>query len=187
MNQPDTFDAAADFFNSVIEQVIPAQWDAPTPCDEWNVRQLINHVVVEQLWVPPLLDGKTISDVGASLDGDQLGTDPKLAWVEAVTLSRAAFSQSAAMSGTVHLSYGDDSVANYCDQMTLDALVHGWDLAVAIDTDATLPPDLVAWAWELVAPNQELLTASGMFGTPLDVPNTADSQTRLLAVLGRAA
>jgi hypothetical protein len=49
------------------------QWHAVTPCSEWDVRALVNHLVGENLWVPPLFEGKSIADVGDQFDGDVLG------------------------------------------------------------------------------------------------------------------
>ncbi len=183
--QSERFERAADFFGSVVDQISDSQWDEPTPCDEWNVRGLLNHVVVEQLWAPLLLEGKTIADVGSTFDGDQLGSEPKEAWRESSLESRAWFGSPGAMERTVHLSYGDDSAVNYCDQMTVDALIHGWDLARAIDADETLPTDLVDWAYGALLPMQELLIASGVFGTPVEIPESADQQSKLLGLLGR--
>lgn len=179
------FDQASRYFESVVEQVGEGQWSNSTPCDEWSVRDLVNHVVVEQLWAPPLLEGKTIADVGTVFDGDQLGPEPKEAWKEAVLESRAWFAAPGAMERTVHLSYGDESATNYCDQMTLDALIHGWDLARAIGVDEGLPDDLVEWAYAAFLPMQELLTGSGMFGSPVPVADSGNQQSMLLALLGR--
>ncbi len=183
--QSTRFGQAADFFGSVVEQIDDGQWGDPTPCVEWNVRQLLNHMVVEQLWAPPLLEGKTIADVGTRFDGDQLGPEPKEAWRESSLESRAWIGAPDAMERTVHLSYGDDSAVNYCDQMTVDALIHGWDLARAIGADESLPAELVDWAYGALLPMQELLTASGVFGTPVEVSDSADPQSRLLGLLGR--
>ena len=52
------------------------QWGAPTPCTDWDVRQLVNHVVGEDRWTGPLLAGQTIAEVGDRFDGDLLGDDP---------------------------------------------------------------------------------------------------------------
>src|SRR5205807_9381556 len=32
-------------------------WDRPTPCADWTVRDLVRHLVYEELWTPPLLEG----------------------------------------------------------------------------------------------------------------------------------
>jgi len=52
------------------------QWLDPTPCAEWSVRELVNHVVAEELWAAPLLRGATVLEVGSQFDGDVLGEDP---------------------------------------------------------------------------------------------------------------
>ena len=79
------------------------------PRDEWNVRQLINHVVVEQVVGPAAaLTARSIRRWDHSMATNSVR--PEGSWDEAVALSRAAFSQPE-MSGTVHLSYGDESVA----------------------------------------------------------------------------
>ena len=104
----------------------------------------MNHVAVEQLWVPPLVDGKSVSDVGSSLDGDQLGADPVGSWDAAVKASSASFGAPGALDGTVSLSRGPMPAADYCWEMTADALIHSWDLARGIGADDTLDAELVA-------------------------------------------
>src|SRR5262249_48124171 len=99
--------------------------------------------------------------------------------------SHAAFAAADAMSTTVHLSYGDERAGAYCEQLIFDNLVHAWDLARGARVDDALPPDLVEWAIEWVTPILPMLTASGAFGTVLEVSEDADPQTRLLAMVGR--
>ena len=48
----------------------------PPRAREWNVRELVNHVVGEDAWTVPLMRGATIAEVGDSLDGDLLGERP---------------------------------------------------------------------------------------------------------------
>src|SRR6478735_4331117 len=85
------FRRATDGFGRHVHAVSSDQWHDPTPCDDWDVRTLVNHVAVEQLWVPPLAGGSTVADIGDQLDGDQLGTDPVAAWDAAVEASLRAF------------------------------------------------------------------------------------------------
>ncbi|MGB8652406.1 MAG: TIGR03086 family metal-binding protein [Mycobacteriales bacterium] len=180
------FQAALNAFDAPLHVMSGSEWTAPTPCSAWDVRALVNHVVGEMCWVPPLVEGKTIADVGTSLDGDLLGDDPLAAWHHASNLAHEALDAPGAIDGTVHLSYGDESVRGYCEQLTADALVHGWDLARAVGADDTLPPELVAWASGWVAQVAPLLEGSGMFAAPVPVTDDADPQTALLAALGRA-
>jgi len=181
----ELFEAASDTFDDKLHQVDADRWADPTPCTDWDVRALVNHVVGEHRWVVPLMAGRTIADVGTELDGDLLGEDPMAAWHHATAPSHAAFAEPDAMGSTVHLSYGDERAGAYCEQLVFDNLVHAWDLARAIGADDELPPELVEWATGWATPIMPMLTGSGAFGEMLAVPDDADAQTRLLAMVGR--
>lgn len=178
---------ALERFGQLVHDVRDDQWSAPTPCTEWDVRALVNHLVVEQLWAPDMLAGRTIAEVGDRYDGDQLGDDPVAAWDAAAARALEVFAEPGAMDRVVHLSYGDVRAADYCREMTMDATVHGWDLARAIGADERLDPELVADAYALVEHQVDGLQASRLFAPPVDVAPDADLQTRLLALLGRRA
>lgn len=177
--------AALDLFAGHVHRVGPDQWAAATPCTDWSVRDLVNHMTVEQLWVPPLLAGDTPAGVGDEYDGDQLGDDPVAAWDAAAADARAAFAEPVALARTVHLSYGDRPAESYCTEMAVDAVVHSWDLARGIGADDVLPPELAEFALEQVEPQTAMLAASGLFADPVPVPPGADAQTRLLGLTGR--
>jgi uncharacterized protein (TIGR03086 family) len=181
----ELFEAASDTFDDKLHQVPADAWDASTPCAQWDVRAVVNHVVGEHRWVVPLMDGRTVADVGSELDGDLLGDDPTAAWHHATGPSHAAFAGPGAMDSTVHLSYGDERAAAYCEQLIFDNLVHAWDLARGAGVDDALPADLVDWGIEWATPIMPMLTGSGVFGEVLEVPDDADAQTRLLAMVGR--
>ena len=181
------FEAAVDTFDGVIHQVPDDRWSAPTPCSDWDVRAVANHVVGEQLWVVPLLEGRTIAEVGDAYDGDVLGADPCAAWHHASGPAHAAMAAEGALDRTVHLSYGDESALAYCDQMTFDALIHAWDLARGAGIDDRLPAGLVEWASGWVVPMLAPMQGAGLFAAPLETAADADAQTRLLALIGRRA
>ncbi|QIB42630.1 TIGR03086 family metal-binding protein [Streptomyces aureoverticillatus] len=177
---------ALDLFTQRVHTVRADQWDAPTPCADWTVRDLVGHLTVEQLWVPPLVrDGAALADVGDSFDGDELGPDPVASWDTAAEAARAAFEEPGALERTVHLSYGDTPAHDYCAQMITDLVVHSWDLARAIGADERLPDDLVAAAVREVTPYAAELSKTGLFGPAVQPPSGADVQTKLLSLLGR--
>src|SRR5205807_5787926 len=131
---------------------------------EWTVRDLVNHLTVEQLWVPRMvLEGATLDDVGQAYDGDHLGDDPFAAWDRASAAARAAFATPGALNRTVHLSFGDTRASAYCAQMTTDAIVHSWDLARAIGVDDKIPDGLAAAALREVRPYAAGLDKTGLF------------------------
>ncbi|MET7934389.1 TIGR03086 family metal-binding protein [Streptomyces sp. NPDC005322] len=178
---------ALDLFTDRVHAIGPDQWDDPTPCTEWTVRDLVNHLTVEQMWVPPLVhDGSSVADQGDALEGDLLGEDPVAAWDAAADAARAVFRESGALERTVGLSYGESRATDYCAQMTADATVHAWDLSRAIGADERLPKPLVDFSVREVAPYAADLEESGLFAAPVEAPAGADAQTKLLALLGRA-
>jgi uncharacterized protein (TIGR03086 family) len=178
---------AVEGFGARVRAIGADQWHAPTPCTEWDVRDLVSHLVVEQLWVGAMLRGETIADVGDRFDGDQLGVDAVAAWDRAAADSLAAFAAPGAIDRVVHLSYGDVPAADYCREMAFDATVHTWDLARATGGDERLDPELVAAARELVDARFDDFRQSGLFGEPVPMPPDADPQAALLAKLGRQA
>jgi uncharacterized protein (TIGR03086 family) len=181
------FRRAAEAFGAHVHAVGGGQWHDPTPCTDWDVRMLVNHVTVEQLWVPPLVGGSTVAEVGDRFDGDRLGDDPVAAWDAAVAASLAAFEAPGALDGSVSLSSGVRPTAEYCWEMTTDALIHSWDLARGIGADETLDPELATLVYERTLPVAEQLHETGLFAPPVPVPDDAPLQTKLLAIFGRRA
>jgi uncharacterized protein (TIGR03086 family) len=181
----DRHGEALDLVTERVHAVRPDQWDASTPCTDWSVRDLVNHLAVEQMWVPPLLEGSTTEGQGDAFEGDQLGDDPVAAWDGAAAAAREAFRSPGALDRTVHLSFGDSSAGHYCAQMTADAAIHAWDLARAIGADDHIPKGLVDFSVREIAPYAADLHKSGLFAAPVEPPPGADAQTKLLSLLGR--
>ncbi|MFF7989543.1 TIGR03086 family metal-binding protein [Kitasatospora xanthocidica] len=171
-------------FGERVRLITPDQWDSPTPCSDWTVRDLVNHLVGEQLWVPELLMGATVSEVGGRFDGDVLGDDPLAAWTDAAEAARQAWAVPGATELTVHLSFGDVTGQYYLDQLTTDLVIHTWDLAEGTGRLTRLPAELVDFALGEITGYGDL-SASGLFDPPLPVTDDAAPQTRLLALTGR--
>jgi uncharacterized protein (TIGR03086 family) len=173
-------------FGLRVDAVKDDQWAASTPCSEWDVRALVNHIVYENRWMPPLLEGKTIAEIGDRFESDLLGDDPKAAWQSSAAGATAAVQADGAMDRTVHLSFGDFPGRDYTMQVFADLMIHGWDLARAIGADERLDPELVDVCAAWFAPLEEAYRSSGATAARPEVPSNADAQTRLLAAFGRA-
>ena len=139
----DLYARATERFAAAVAAVPAGGWSAATPCEDWDVRALTNHLVGEDRWVPPLVEGRTIAEVGDALDGDLLGTDPAQAASSAGKAAVAALAEPGALGRTVHLSFGDFSAEEYGWQVLVDHVVHTWDLLAGSGQDRTLDGDLV--------------------------------------------
>jgi len=148
-------------FAQLVGEVGPSQWSAPTPCADWDVRTLVNHVVGEERWTVPLMAG-----VGAATDA-----------------ARAAQAAAGEPIVSVHLSYGDEDASEYLRQLSADHLVHGWDLAAAIGAEARMDPDLVGEVAGWFTEREETYRSVGMIGDRLE--GFSDPADALLGAFGR--
>ena len=180
------YERALGAFGENVLAIGEDQWHRSTPCTEWVVRDLVQHLVYENRWTAPLMGGATLDEVGDRFEGDLLGDDPKRTWEDAAEDARRAVRE-VPLDRTVHLSYGDVPARNYAFELATDHLIHSWDLARAIGGDESLDPDLVELVYGKMKPREEALKASGLFGSRIDPPPDADLQIRLLALYGRVA
>lgn len=187
MDVPALHRRAVQEFGQRVAEIRDDQWHLSTPCTEWDVRALVNHVVGEDRWTPPLLEGRTIEDVGDRFSGDLLGDEPAAAWDEASTEATAAVGAAGAMERTVHLSFGDVPGREYALQLFADHLIHAWDLARAIGADERLDPELVQACATWFDVQEEAYRSGGAIGPLQATSETADDQARLLARFGRTA
>ncbi|MDI9899239.1 TIGR03086 family metal-binding protein [Rhodococcus sp. IEGM 1409] len=157
-------------------------WNAPTPDSDWQVEHLVRHVIEEQQWVPPLLAGLTVGE--ATPDIVPVGDD---LWTEWQKYSDAAIKawKSTDLSAHVHLSYGTVKVEPYLRQQTSDVTIHTWDLARAVGADERLDPDLVEAVWSDLDGQRDMLAESGLFSAPVELPDDASLQDKLIALTGR--
>lgn len=178
---------ACDNTQRYVDAIKDDQWHDPTPCGDWDVREVLHHIVYGNLWVAPLVEGETIEQVGDRVEGDILGDDPVGAARASAVAAADAFRAPGAMDRPVAVSYGPISGARYASHRFLDVLIHGWDLAKGTGQDTALEDDLVAACWQIVEAERDMFAASGMFDDAVVVPDDAPLQTRLLAALGRHA
>jgi uncharacterized protein (TIGR03086 family) len=184
---PEVHAQALDATRALVAGVRADQWSVVSVCDDWTVRELVNHVVTGNYWAEELGSGKTIEEVGDRLDGDVLGDDPLGVYEDSARRAAAVFRAPGAMDAPCAVSYGPVPGSVYCGHRFLDVLIHGWDIATSTGQAATLAPALVEALWVVVEPQVDMLSGSGAFGTFVAVPPGADRQTQVLAVLGRRA
>ena len=178
---------AQDLALSYIEQIGDVKWGASTPCSEWNVRTLVNHITAGNLWVAALAAGETADDVGTSLDGDLLGDDPVGSFRASMETACRAFDEPGAMERIFPLSFGDVPGSLYVSQRFVDVLIHAWDVAEATGQAASFDNELVHRCYDVVEPWRDAIRESDAFGAEIPVEDDAATQVQLLALLGRRA
>lgn len=168
----------------IAKQVRPEHLAQPTPDTEWTVRDLLQHILYELCWVPDILAGKTLEEVGDKYAGE-LFTDANdfvIEWELASAAAEDAVGH-ADLDRIVHLSYGNRTAEKYLREAAADQLIHSWDLGEAIGVKVTFDPQIAMAVYDDL--HDKDLQSSGLFAPPVDVPADADLQTKLLAYTGR--
>lgn len=168
-----------------VHGIDESQWHRPTPCPEWDVRALVQHVVGEQLWAVPLVDGATMAEVGDRFDGDLLGRAPYDVASRAAEDAVSAVARRLPERPVVHLSFGDTPIEEYVRQLSADHLVHAWDLAAATGQARTLDPAVVEEVATWFAEREDFYRDAGVIGPRQEGGGDGDPQSRLLAAFGR--
>ena len=172
-------------FDVRVRLIPPDHWEASTPCDEWDVHDLVRHNTVENLWVRPMLDGLSVADVGDAFDGDVLGSDPESVWEASRREALEAF-DGADLDGEVALTRGATPTLEYLQERVFDLLVHAWDLARGIGGDERLDDEVVQAVWDWARPMAPMFADfPELFEPPVPVDPDDDLQTRLLHLTGR--
>ncbi len=180
---------ASEEFERRLSQVNDDQWDLPTPCSEWTVRDLTNHMLLGTRMSVQLLAGRSQQEVIAGLGDDLMAgnQDPIADFVALAAQMQEGFAAPNGLEGTVDHPMGEIPRTMFVGFRIMDNATHAWDLARAIGADDTLDSDLVQRMWDDIQPMAGGLGELGMFGESSsgDVADDAPLQTRFLDLVGR--
>ncbi len=165
----------------LVTAIRPDQWLTQTPCAEWNIRDLVNHLVKANLTLAALLGGRTMPG-----ETDYLGADPVGAYQSSVVKLRDAVSAPGVLLRSYPSPFGGNSSGAELLLIRLaDLLTHGWDLSQATDTPAYLPDDLVTQALALMREKLPNRLRAGRFAEPQPTHRAATVLEQLAAFAGR--
>jgi len=190
----DRYSVASSEFRRRLETVRADQWTWPTPCTEWNVRLLVNHMARGNLNFVGLLNGATGADFLRLRGADALDADPLASYARSVQECAEAFARSGALQQVVDYPLGRVPGAQALAIRTTDTTIHTWDLAQAIGAEDTLDPGLVAWIDDrmediyagLVETPVAAESTHRFFAAPVSATASGESrQGRLLRRMGR--
>ena len=180
---------ALDLTLPLVAATRDEQWSAATPCTEWSVHDLVNHLVAGNLMFAALLGGERLPPPGTptSWSGDQLGDQPAAAFRASADAVVAAFAQPGVLEREVTVPFGTvPGVVAFHLRLT-EVLVHGWDLARATGQTVTFPDDVVEQELDFTRTAlPDVPSTRRPFAAPQDVPDDAPALDRLAALLGRA-
>lgn len=173
----------------LVAAVAPGQWELPTPCTEWTVRQLVNHLVGGNRLFTRVLRGEQLpppEQLGRRAAEDQLGDDPAKAFRTSADDLLAAFEAPEVLQQTFTVPAGTLPGPAVVHLRTVEILVHGWDLARAVGRTPPFPDHLAEAELQV---SRELLgrlpEGRQPFAPSRPVADDAPALDRLAALLGR--
>ncbi|GAA4710792.1 hypothetical protein GCM10023215_60930 [Pseudonocardia yuanmonensis] len=167
----------ADAFAATIAAVPADRWSAPSPCEGWTAADVVSHVVDVHVMFLGLV-GRT-PEPGPEGRAEAFAHVRKIVQADLEDPSRAG--------ATYEGMFGTQSFERSVDGfVTLDLVVHRWDLGRAAGLDVTIPEDEFPSIARVLEMMPDEVRASGtVFGPALTPPSDADAHTRLLAEIGR--
>ncbi len=169
---------------TVLNGVSKDQLGQSTPCAQWKVSDLINHIVGAQSFFEAGAKGQS----PAEGDADFAATDFVAAFDDAAQRSLAAFRAPGVMEKTLTLPFGQMPGSAFMGLASTDTFTHGWDLAKATGQSTDLAPELAA---ALLAGSRMAIQPSfrnpegNPFGPEQQAPAGACNADQLAAFLGR--
>ncbi len=187
MSSLDILTRATKDFSERLDAVGAHEWDTPTPNDEWNVRQVVAHVVGGNNMALALLEGASAEEAKALLDASETLDDPVAAFHSSSVAQATAFAQVGALERVCHHPLMDVSGEQLLGFRFMDLSLHAWDLARALRLEETLDEVVVDAVWTNMSPLAPFIGTLGIFGEGPSgaVSDDAPLQLRLLDLTGR--
>lgn len=182
----EQLDRVVPTLGDLVKGIRPDQLDNPTPCDKFQVRDLLGHFIGNVDRVTGALRGETIRELTPR--PEMIGDDPAKTYDAVLADFRAAAEEPGAMDKVLSFPapFGDIPMEVFARFLAFDLTVHSWDLATATGQTFVPSDDIVAevdgFARQLVAPE---LRDGDTFGDEVEPPEGAMPVERLVAFAGR--
>jgi len=185
MQPLEQLDHLAPLLGAIADRLDPEHLDNPTPCSDFTVGGVLEHMIGGGTAFAALFRGETppSPDGGGDADG---ATDTVGRFGTAMTDLVDAMRSPGALDRTIAAPFGDVPGETFARFVVLDGLVHAWDISVAtgeaFDPPEALVEEVDAFARGAITP---AMRDAGMFAAPVDPPSGATPIERLVAFTGR--
>jgi len=129
-----------EVLQGLVAGVKADQWDNPTPCAKWTVRDLAGHVVGGGAVFAASFRGEAAPEGDP---GDVLGDEPAGALAKVFADFQSAADSPGAMDREIALPFAKLPAQVALDVAKFDLLVHAWDIARATGQTFDPPADVV--------------------------------------------
>lgn len=181
----DVYVEALALFGNAVRDIADHEWELPTPCPDWNVKELVTHVVLGEAHLPAVLTGET-EVTQTAYSAEMLGADPLAVWRGTALRAIEAARTDGVAEATMTLDMGAVTGHQLLAYRITDNVVHAWDLGSAVARQSPIDERFAEWLLDFWQPAAPDLGQTAFFGRPIKIDAGASSSTRLLALLGRS-
>jgi hypothetical protein len=190
MKERDLFLMSDASLRDVIDMLDVDQLALPAPAD-WSrkpsptLRDILAAHAYDEAWIPDVIAGKTMDQVGDRWSGDLLGDDPIGNYDDLNdTATDAVMRDGLDPASIVHFQYGDYSLAEGFVHLSVYRAFQAWSIAHLVGLEFSLPDTVVDGLTEFVVPHIDEWRSMGVFAPEVAVPADADAETVLLGKVG---
>ena len=190
MNTEDAGDLAllarvSSDFELLCASIRDPQWSLPTPCAEWNLEQLVDHVIGGNRFTIRILAGESaeaaMAETVRSFDKRH---ETRAAALESINEQLLAFDEAGVLDGTFHHVAGELTGREVLRIRLHELIIHSWDIAQAMDPPASIRDEFVEWAFgEIGEPGSN---TAELFALDTGAVEGERSERALLAAFGRS-
>ncbi|ASO21978.1 uncharacterized protein (TIGR03086 family) [Actinoalloteichus hoggarensis] len=175
----------ADELRAIVERVRPEDFAAPTPCAEFDVRALLDHLT----WATRILilaGRKESFPADVDWSEDMMTGDWRKRLLDGIDETATVWSEPASWVGTTVIAGGSEFPATFAGELAfVELILHGWDLARAVGLPYDCGPTAADAALAMMGRLAEQGRRSGSFGPEVAVPESASALDRVLGLGGR--
>lgn len=180
----DVYVDALAVFGEAVRDVADHEWDLPTVCDPWNVKDLVAHVVLGEAHLPSVTSGQT-TQTQTSFGADILGANALATWRGTALRAIESAREPGLVDAVFDLDIGAVTGAQLLNYRITDNVVHAWDIAMAVTRPKPVADRFAEWLLDFWQPVAGQIAETPMFGPPVEPADGASAGDRLLALLGR--
>jgi uncharacterized protein (TIGR03086 family) len=183
MDPIERIEKATALAGEKVAQVKPEDLDKSTPCAEFDVRALLNHLIGGLDMLKTAADGGKAAPPGEDVVGD--GTDLGERYASRRTALLESIRGEGVLDRTWEMPFGSMPGSMMAGIAFMEHLTHAWDVAKATGQDTSLPDDVVNECLELVTPMDAMIRMPGVCGPAIEVPADASPTDKLVGFMGR--
>lgn len=176
---------AADQAASIVAKTDPSQFGDKTPCTQWDVKELLNHLI---LWTAYSFERRARSEqVGPDLTERDFASEPGYAAAYRAQLDRAlaAWAPAEVWDSEIDTGSGKTPAPQIAEMILMEMVLHGWDLAIATGQPYEISDEIAETVAGAVAASAEMYRQYDGFAAEVQVSPEATTLEKALAVSGR--